>query len=791
MIVTKAKAIATFTLLFLTQFLLAQQATIHGTVTDSATRETLTGVVVSAGSNNGTVTDANGNFQLSLAEGTYTLSFSLIGYQTKQSTIRMHSGESAELNIVLMQNARELDVVVISGSRYEKKISEETVSMEVLKPRFIESTNSVKMDEAVSHLPGVTVIDGQANIRGGSGFSYGAGSRVLVLVDDIPQLAADAGDVKWEFLPIENIEQVEVIKGASSVLYGSSALNGVINIRTAYPSLTPVTKINFYQGIYGNPERSELVWWGNQQPFYTGGSFSHSRKIGQFDLVAGGNLFNEQSFRQGEYYQWGRINANTRYRFKKADGLSAGVNVNYLYAHTGTFFIWANDSTGGYRPLGGTDTATTTLGVNRYHRLNIDPFVTYYSKSGDRHSLKTRYYQTKTISAGNKSTNANFYFAEYQYQHLFDFKLRVTAGVTANFSSVTADLYGNHHAGNEAAYIQLDQKAGRLNIVAGSRYELFRIDNESGQSSPVFRGGLNFLAGKATHFRASIGQGYRFPSIAEKFVNTNVGALKIFPNPLVKPENGWTAEAAVNQGIKSGKVTGYVDVAAFLSRYSDFMQFVFGFYPPYPFKSGDVINIADLSKYLGFKSINLEDAEIKGIELTTGWQMETKNFHFTISGGVTLINPVDLGQKKKVDSVLTENPGLPQSLKDSLKQTTVLKYRPRTTAKLNADVSYKRVSTGVSLRYNSFMINVDPIFEGEDSNPLFAAIFRANFPVVKEYRKKHDTGDYILDWRLAVDINKNTTISLVVKNLLNHEYSERPAMIEQPRSFALQVNAKF
>ncbi len=50
----------------------------------------------------------------------------------------------------------------------------------------------------------------------------------MILVDDIPQLTADANDVKWEFLPVENINQVEVIKGASSVLYGSSALNGFV-----------------------------------------------------------------------------------------------------------------------------------------------------------------------------------------------------------------------------------------------------------------------------------------------------------------------------------------------------------------------------------------------------------------------------------------------------------------------------------------------------------------------------------------------------------------------------------
>ena len=64
-------------------------------------------------------------------------------------------------------------------------------------------------------------MDGQANIRGGSGYSYGAGSRVMLLMDDLPILTGDVNEVKWNYLPVEIIGQVEVIKGASSALYGS------------------------------------------------------------------------------------------------------------------------------------------------------------------------------------------------------------------------------------------------------------------------------------------------------------------------------------------------------------------------------------------------------------------------------------------------------------------------------------------------------------------------------------------------------------------------------------------
>ena len=78
-----------------------------------------------------------------------------------------------------------LEEVVVSAGKYEQKLSEVTISMEVIKPSLIENKNSTNIDAVMNQVPGVTVNDGQASIRGGSGFSYGAGSRVLVMVDEM------------------------------------------------------------------------------------------------------------------------------------------------------------------------------------------------------------------------------------------------------------------------------------------------------------------------------------------------------------------------------------------------------------------------------------------------------------------------------------------------------------------------------------------------------------------------------------------------------------------------------
>ncbi|HYV93949.1 MAG TPA: TonB-dependent receptor [Chitinophagales bacterium] len=775
-----------FQLFCISFFAFSQKGILTGKITDAKTKEELVGVTISPEQSTGTLSDVNGNYTLELDAGNYPVIFSYVGYETQQKEISIEENQTITLNIQLSQNVKELNLVVVSASKYEKKITDETVSMEVLKPSFIANTNPIGMDDAIKQVPGVTMIDNQVNIRGGSGFSYGAGTRVLILVDDIPQLTADANDVKWEFLPIENINQVEVIKGASSVLYGSSALNGVINIRTNYPTSTPVTHINAYQGYFLNPERKEMIWWGNRQPHFGGGNFFHSRKFGQFDLVVGGNLYNESSYHEGEYTQRARMNVNTRYRFKHIDGLSAGVNANYMYFQSGTYFLWADDTTGAYRAFGGLDTPATTVAEGKNTRFNVDPFINYFSKNGDEHSLKMRYFYTRNNNNSNKSSTAKLYYGEYQYRKQFKFDLSWIAGITASYSDVVAVLYNNHHADNLAAFTQFDKRFGKLTVVAGVRYETFTVDTATGNSKPVFRAGLNFQLTKNTFLRASFGQGYRFPSIAEKYISTSVSVLKIFPNPEVQAESGWSTEVGVKRAFRAGNWLGYLDLAAFMQRYKDLIEFSFGYYSPNP-----IPGQFDLT-YLGFKSINIENARVSGAEFSVIGEGRIGNVKTNLLAGITFINPINLHQKDFVDSLLANDNSLSSSQKDSLKTTEILNYRFQTTAKFNLDQSYKKFSWGVNMQYNSVMVNVDPFFLGTDPLIIYLYLKPHEFiPGVKEYRDAHNHGDYVIDLRFSYDLSDKVRFSFITKNILNREYSVRPALVEAPRSVQAEVSVRW
>ena len=763
----------------------AQPGILQGKVVDSLSHESLPGVTVGLNTGKGTITNDNGLYSLPLKPDSYTITFSYLGYVKKILPVRINESDTVTLNIALVQSSTELNLVVVTASKYEKDIRRETVSMEVLKSDFITNTNCIEMNEAIEKVPGLNIIDNQANVRGGSGFSYGAGSRVLVLVDGIPELTGDANDVKWEFLPVENLDQVEIIKGASSVLYGSSALNGVINLRTRYPVSTPETRITAYSGLWQNPSDKSKAWWGNQQPFFNGGNFFHSRKFGRFDLVMGGNLYNEHSFHEGEYAERGRINANTRYRFKHIDGLAAGLNVNYMYYQSGTYFLWADDTTGAYRAFGGLDSATTTVAQGKNTRMTVDPFVTWFTHNGAHHDLHFRYFYTKNNNDTHQSSTSNYYYGEYQFQKKFIFDMNWVIGASGSYSDVNAQLYGDHFANNLAAYTQLDKTFGNLTAVAGVRFETFRVDTASGNSEPVVRAGLNYQCGKETFLRASFGQGYRFPSIAEKFVNTSISALKVFPNPEVQPERGWSAEIGIKRGFKISEWVGYLDLAGFVQKYHDLIEFKFGYYDPKP--TPGEIN----PNYLGFKSVNIENAQISGLELSAVGQGSLFGINTNLLGGITYISPIDLDQKKFVDSLLSANDQFTNQQQDSLKLTKILNYRYKVTFKINIDQSLKKFSWGAEVRYNSFMINVDPFFLGTD--PLIVSTFQRPvelIPGVKEWRDAHHHGDVVVDAHIAYNIRENIRIAFIAKNLLNHEYSIRPALLEAPRNFTLQVSVR-
>ena len=327
---------------------------------------------------------------------------------------------------------------------------------------------------------------------------------------------------------------------------------------------------------------------------------------------------------------------------------------------------------------------------------------------------------------------------------------------------------GKNSRSNHSLYSQIDKKLGKLNISAGARYEYFSLDSEDGheidgdtiyhfaEAKPVFRGGLNYQIAEGTFIRSSWGQGYRFPSMAELFVTTNVSDIEIFPNPELRSEKGWSSEIGLKQAVQFGRFRSFIDIAAFIMRYDDMMEFTFGQWGEPEFdENGNVSNFFGL----GFKSVNVGKTEISGIELNKSYA----NDYY----------------------------GNPITYNNSSSDSTILKYRYRNVAKIDIELLRDKFSIGSSVRYNDFMSNIDYIFTTDlinNGDPNFGV--DALIPGINKSREKFKDGDLVFDIRVGYQLDEISKIGFVVNNLFNREYMSRPANMMPPRTFAFQLNLK-
>lgn len=727
------------------------QAVIKGRVYDRKTQEPLIAVNISYEPNRGAVSGKNGYFVISANPGIVNLTFRYVGYHSVSHLIRASSGDTLFVEVPMDIEISEIDQIVVSAGKVEQPVSELTVSMNVIRPDLINSTHVTDPTELLNHTPGIEVMDGQASIRGGSGFSYGAGSRVLVLIDGLPVLAADAGNIKWQFLPLENISQVEIIKGASSVLYGSSALNGVINFRTKEASTEPETRFYIEAGVFGKPKNRNWIWWDTPRTFYSA-CFSHLRKEGNTDISTALYLQNDNGYRKYNDEKLGRINLVLKHNHRKIEGLTYGINLNAGINQKTDFILWENAQTGALKQ----DTSTASL-LNGY-LVTVDPFISFTRGSRSRHDLRTRFQtsENRFPDGGQNNSRAISFLADYRFRYSIFNWMYLSLGGYENFSRIFSAFYGDHHSLNLSGYTQAEiLPAERIKLVGGFRFEYYNLDGEDAGIVPLFRAGVNYRLKDYTFLRASFGQGYRFPSIAEKFASTTLGSVSIVPNPEVKSESGWSSEAGIKQGILAGNLNGFLDLAIFFSQNSDMIEYTFGIYP----------DPNGTNFIYGFKSTNIENSRVLGTEISFSLSRSGNQLSQNLQGGYTFMYPVEFN-----------TPGN--------ESVTYLKYRRKHSFKFNYSINYRKLASGFNLSLASKILNIDNVFLNELTREQL-------LPGFYDYWADSNKGFILVDPYIGITIWNNYKLSFAVKNFLNVEYMGRPGDIMPQRHFSLRFSGEF
>jgi iron complex outermembrane receptor protein len=632
-------------------------------------------------------------------------------------------------------------------------------------------------------------------------------------VDDMPMLSGDAGRPEWGFIPIENISQVEVIKGAASVLSGSSALSGSVNIRTAYPQQKPVFKVNMYSGAYSVPSSSSAAKWNEQYPGIHGLNFLYSRKFKSIDLVLGGNFNYDHGYigppvtdsivatvfpdtitnftEKQLISKRGRLNFNLRKRSEKYKGLNYGINGNFMLAHTNMPLAWLNDTAGLYRAYPG------AIFLQDQVIFNLDPYINFNTETDGKHSLRGRILHSDNEMSANQSNRATTYYGDYMFQKSYpELKnLDFIGGITSTFTNSFANIYSgsgspNNQLLNISAYTQLESKVNKtLNLSAGARLEYFQLNDTITAIKPIFRAGSTIKLYQETYLRGSYGQGYRFPTITERFIKTGVGNFGVFPNPNLKPESSWNAEIGIKQGLKLGKIFGYIDIAGFWQEYQNTIEYMFGIWRTF---TGDP---QTLGKSAGFMFLNTGQSRVTGLDASfMGMAKLSKKANLTFMTGYNYIVPKTLTPDyvyatDSLNRIFTYNS---TSLDGS---KGILKYRFLHNVKLDAEMTYdKKISFGISAKYFSKIVNMDAIIKDFEELTTDTTSDIGNWLQdlrYMDYFNSHRFGNWIFDARFSYNISETHKIALIGSNIFNRSYSLRPLKIEPPRTIMIQYTYKF
>jgi iron complex outermembrane receptor protein len=420
--------------------------------------------------------------------------------------------------------------------------------------------------------------------------------------------------------------------------------------------------------------------------------------------------------------------------------------MNSGYTVKRDFVLWENAETGALKQQG-----SATIELNGWF-FALDPYITLKKSDRFKHDLRMRFQTSLNRFPESEKTNSDAYslFAEYQLWYYLTGFMDITAGLSENYSKVISNMYNDHNGLNVAAYSQLEiRPLRRLKAVAGFRLEQNSLDGIKDRIVPVFRAGINWQAADYTFIRASFGQGYRFPSIAEKHASTTLGSVVIFPNPDIHPESGWSTEAGVKQGISFGKMTGQADVSLFMSQNTNMIEYY----------------LALIEGSTGFMATNIEQSRVYGGEAEFMLTGSVGRINTTLSGSYTYIYPVEFNK------YTNKNTGV------------YLKYRRMHSGKLSLNTSWKKLESGLSLYVKSKILRIDDFFLDETTG-------EAILPGFPGYWAGHNTGYILLDGSLGYKFNDRFSVSLAVKNITNAEYIGRPGDIQPQRSYSIRFSGK-
>jgi len=478
----------------------------------------------------GATTNGYGEFRIDLKDNKpLTLSFTYIGFE-KLDTLIEPGKLSQPLRISLKENHFNLSEVVVTGTRSYKTLKEAPVITRVISARDIQQNDVVNFRELLElELPGLefTRMGGTSAIN-----MQGMGGKYILFLVDGERLAGEIREnTDYNRINMENIERIEVVKGAASTLYGSSAVGGVVNIITKTPE-RPV-EINIHSRNGGMGENHMGINVGGKWNKWTTHTAISYRNAKSYELQNSSYLV--RSFEDGTTHTDNQLRVthidgslnrtiDQKFQYRINPAITTELKLGYFDNERFNAGLEGQKRRDFYQDYNGT--ARFNWQVNPGSRLEATYHYDNYSKYDYFLILDKR--ESNYISV--------IHNPRLLYNQKIGTRHELTSGIEFLAEPLTSfmfsdDVFRNTHS--YVAYIQDDLTLGkRWNIISGLRYD--HHSAFGGHLSPKLS--AMYKAGAMT-FRGGYAAGYRSPNTRELYTDwDHRGIFRLIGNENLRPE---------------------------------------------------------------------------------------------------------------------------------------------------------------------------------------------------------------------------------------------------------------
>jgi iron complex outermembrane receptor protein len=654
-------------------------AVVYGVVHDTL-GQPLRAYVTLVGGGRAGLADGRGRYRLSVPAGKLVLRIDHIGFRAVVDTVTLTAGDSLERNYQLGTAPVELQPTIVTAAKRSQLLDRAVTSVALVSDTDLAHRAVATVDEAVNRAPGVLFLNGQVNIRGSSGFVEGLGSRVLLLVDGVPANQGDRGGIDWDMVPLAQVERVEVVKGAGSSLYGSSAFGGVVNLITHEIPVGWHGRVRATGGAYANPPAD--AWRFRDYRGGLGGldvTGSYGTEAVRGSLTLGGR--HSDGYReQDRSDQWETAGKAEWLPQPGTRVTASGAWTSHQYEVFPTWCVPGACDTRGqaFQPF-----MIDSSGRGSYTRSNKG----YFAATLDRTPSARFAWQARGSWLRTHFTDFNP--DDWSVSNRLGAELRgvlrgsggddrvVTFGLEGAHSDVTSDIFGDrgqvgdHSQVEVAAYGEAERPVGPARLTAGTRLDYFSVDGAKQTAVLSPRIGAVLPTGAGT-WRASAGRGFRAPTLAERFVTTRAFGFDVISNPDLNPETAWSFEVGNALPLASW---GRLDGALFWTEARRLLEPTFVLVPP------DTVPKIQIQ--------NVSRARLRGLDASL--TITPSASPISASVAYTFVDARDLA----TDSLLA--------------------FRPKHLLTLAADYRWRALSVGADFRYSSRIerIELEPVFGGD------------------------------------------------------------------------------